>query len=271
MSGMLIWRTTALVALAVFSTGCAGTCENTAIQTATAPNGQRTAVLFERNCGATTDFTTQVSVVAAGTEASGKGNVFVADGGDHAAPWGGPWAEISWISPTRLLVRYDASARVFALSLAVLAELHLPFPYWFGPVVRVFFRTTPARDGHASRLRCLSHHILWCARRCRATPRKTVPTRASRRGDRHSRCCHRPKRPEVAGLCAFAVNGYGRGMRVVGVDTTGGPKALRVFGALVDSGAVALRVAHTFPAANASEAHRILEAGGTRGRLVLEL
>ncbi len=55
------------------------------------------------------------------------------------------------------------------------------------------------------------------------------------------------------------------------MDTTGGPEALRVFGALVDSGAVALRVAHTFPAANASEAHRILEAGGTRGRLVLEL
>ena len=38
----------------------------------------------------------------------------------------------------------------------------------------------------------------------------------------------------------------------------------------VDAGAVTLRVAQTFPAANASEAHRILEAGGTRGRLVLE-
>jgi NADPH:quinone reductase len=40
--------------------------------------------------------------------------------------------------------------------------------------------------------------------------------------------------------------------------------------ALANSGAVTLRVAQTFPAANASEAHRILEAGGTRGRLVLE-
>lgn len=39
--------------------------------------------------------------------------------------------------------------------------------------------------------------------------------------------------------------------------------------ALVDDGALTLRVARTFPASEASEAHRVLEAGGTRGRLVL--
>jgi len=33
---------------------------------------------------------------------------------------------------------------------------------------------------------------------------------------------------------------------------------------------VTLRVARTFPAEQASEAHRLLEAGGTRGRFVLE-
>jgi NADPH:quinone reductase-like Zn-dependent oxidoreductase len=40
--------------------------------------------------------------------------------------------------------------------------------------------------------------------------------------------------------------------------------------ALAESGAVTLRVARTFPAEQAPEAHRLLEAGGTRGRLVLE-
>ena len=35
-------------------------------------------------------------------------------------------------------------------------------------------------------------------------------------------------------------------------------------------GVVTLRVARTFPADQASEAHRLLEAGGTRGRFVLE-
>jgi NADPH:quinone reductase-like Zn-dependent oxidoreductase len=37
----------------------------------------------------------------------------------------------------------------------------------------------------------------------------------------------------------------------------------------VEEGAITLRVAQTFPAAEAAEAHRILEAGGTRGRLVI--
>jgi NADPH:quinone reductase len=40
--------------------------------------------------------------------------------------------------------------------------------------------------------------------------------------------------------------------------------------ALVEEGAVTLRVARVFPAASAGDAHRILQAGGTRGRLVLE-
>ena len=38
----------------------------------------------------------------------------------------------------------------------------------------------------------------------------------------------------------------------------------------VEEGAVALRVARTFPPEQAGEAHRLLEAGGTRGRLVIE-
>lgn len=39
----------------------------------------------------------------------------------------------------------------------------------------------------------------------------------------------------------------------------------------VEDGHVTLRVAQTFPGEQASEAHRILQAGGTRGRLVIEL
>ena len=39
----------------------------------------------------------------------------------------------------------------------------------------------------------------------------------------------------------------------------------------VEDGQITLRVARTFPADQASEAHRLLEAGGVRGRLVIEL
>lgn len=38
----------------------------------------------------------------------------------------------------------------------------------------------------------------------------------------------------------------------------------------VEDGAVTLRVARAFPAAEAAETHRLLQAGGTRGRLVIE-
>jgi NADPH:quinone reductase len=37
----------------------------------------------------------------------------------------------------------------------------------------------------------------------------------------------------------------------------------------VEDGVLTLRVARTFPAEQAAEAHRVLEAGGVRGRLVL--
>jgi NADPH:quinone reductase-like Zn-dependent oxidoreductase len=40
---------------------------------------------------------------------------------------------------------------------------------------------------------------------------------------------------------------------------------------LAEDGALTLRVAQTFPADQAAEAHRTLERGGTRGRLVIEL
>jgi NADPH:quinone reductase len=39
---------------------------------------------------------------------------------------------------------------------------------------------------------------------------------------------------------------------------------------LVEDGRLTLRVSRTFPAERAAEAHRLLEAGGTRGRLVIE-
>jgi len=71
--------------------------------------------LFQRDCGATTGFSTQISVMEPEEPLSGGGNVFVADAnhGAAAANWGGPWAEIQWLSPTQLLIRHDEKARVF--------------------------------------------------------------------------------------------------------------------------------------------------------------
>src|SRR5215217_3335889 len=71
-------------------------CGNEVVARVHAPSGTQEAVMFERNCGATTGFSTQISIVEAGATPRDKGDVFIASGGT-AAPWGGPWAEVRWL------------------------------------------------------------------------------------------------------------------------------------------------------------------------------
>ena len=96
---------------------CSDSCTNTVVSRKDAPLGKYTAVMFERNCGASTGFSTQISVLDIGHEPSGGGNTFRADD-DHgvafAADWGGPWAETRWLAPDHLLIRYAAGSRLFA-------------------------------------------------------------------------------------------------------------------------------------------------------------
>jgi hypothetical protein len=97
--------------------GCSPTCGNRIISSLEAPGGGRSAVLFQRNCGATTVFSTQNSVLPAAGQPE-DGNAFRADAGHEATvrlgAWGGPWAEMRWVSPRDLLIRYAAGARLFA-------------------------------------------------------------------------------------------------------------------------------------------------------------
>jgi hypothetical protein len=98
--------------------GCSDGCANTLITRADSPDGQHTAVMFQRDCEATTGFSTQVSVMENGDEPTGSGNTFRADD-DHGAAaaaagdWGGPWAEMTWLAPDHLLIRYAAKSRLF--------------------------------------------------------------------------------------------------------------------------------------------------------------
>ncbi|MDB5468956.1 MAG: hypothetical protein JWR84_516 [Caulobacter sp.] len=82
----------------------------------TAPDGRHDAVLFERSCGATTGFSSQVSIVRRGAKADGAGNVLIADD-DHgkapAAAWGGPDIDLGWTAADQLVVRHHPSARLF--------------------------------------------------------------------------------------------------------------------------------------------------------------
>jgi hypothetical protein len=91
-------------------------CGNTVLQDVPSPDGRWHAVVFARNCGATTGFSTQVSLLNGSRTATGSGNVFVADS-DHgkvpSGPGGGPVVLANWIDARTLRIRYDTGARVF--------------------------------------------------------------------------------------------------------------------------------------------------------------
>jgi hypothetical protein len=58
-----------------------GLCGNTVIEEVASPSGSMKAVLFERSCGATTGFSSQLSVVDADASLRNVGgNTFVAEG-----------------------------------------------------------------------------------------------------------------------------------------------------------------------------------------------
>jgi hypothetical protein len=76
---------------------CGDPCGNEVSQTLRSPSGKFDAVVFNRNCGATTGFNTQVSVVPAGTKLPADGgNVFIANG---TLP-----ISLTWQSDTKLQV-----------------------------------------------------------------------------------------------------------------------------------------------------------------------
>lgn len=105
--------------VAIFSLmlgACGDSCSNEVVASVASPDGAREAVMFQRDCSATSGFSTQVSIIERGEPLSGSGNTFRADD-DHGAartgPWGGSWAEMEWLASDRLLIRYAANSRLF--------------------------------------------------------------------------------------------------------------------------------------------------------------
>jgi hypothetical protein len=94
-----------------------GGCKNSVQTTVLSPNGITAAIVFERNCGATTGFSSQVSVVpASNLQFSGGGNALVADtdhGAAPSAPYGGPEIRLKWLSESRLSIAHHSKARLF--------------------------------------------------------------------------------------------------------------------------------------------------------------
>jgi hypothetical protein len=109
-----------LLLLSALSTGCLNLtdgCGNEILRAHYSPTKQLKAVVFERDCGATTGFSTQISVISANGDLPNEaGNVFVADtdhGKSPSGPGGGPPVEVEWKGESSLNIIYDNRARVF--------------------------------------------------------------------------------------------------------------------------------------------------------------
>jgi hypothetical protein len=102
-------------AFAAISSWMDGLCGNTEISRAPSPDGRYDAIIFERNCGATTGFATHVSLIPRGDPLpNAAGNLLSADldDGGSPAPWGGPRVTASWRAAGDLVVQHDPLARV---------------------------------------------------------------------------------------------------------------------------------------------------------------
>lgn len=98
-------------------------CANTVIREFPSPSGDFKATLFQRDCGATTAFTSQVSVIPGDGAVSDSGNAFVADTGHGAAragAWGGPDVDVAWEGPNQLVISHAANARILRREAKVL-------------------------------------------------------------------------------------------------------------------------------------------------------
>jgi hypothetical protein len=78
-------------------------CANPERQRVRSPNGRHDLVVYDRDCGATTDYSTQVSVLPRGATARGRGNAYV---NDHVVP-----LTVAWTSDTGAAIRYPPGLR----------------------------------------------------------------------------------------------------------------------------------------------------------------
>jgi len=92
-------------------------CGNSVVSEQVSPDGKRKLVVFSRDCGATTDFSTHASLLDVSDALPNEaGNVFAADRDHGSAPagaGGGPRVNARWLGNNRLVLVHHAGVRVF--------------------------------------------------------------------------------------------------------------------------------------------------------------
>lgn len=101
-----------LILIALLTSGCSSACENQVVDRITSPDNNKVLYIFERDCGATTDFVTHVAVLArsAAFDSDTVGNVFVADSNRGKVKF---TVRAKWISPSAIEIAYPSGSRVY--------------------------------------------------------------------------------------------------------------------------------------------------------------
>ncbi|MCC5853421.1 MAG: hypothetical protein JJU30_11325 [Alkalimonas sp.] len=93
----------------ILHTMAGGMCANEVHAEIISPNQRYKAVIFQRDCGATTDFSTQISILKAEAKLPNKsGNIFVARGHPEHFPH-----PIRWLSNTELFIEKELNGSEF--------------------------------------------------------------------------------------------------------------------------------------------------------------
>ena len=110
---MLDMRVLFFIATSAILSSCSGggySCQNELLDTVASPSGKLSAVVFTRNCGATTGENMQVSVLPRGAHSTEKGNALILD----QAPIYSTTFRPTWSSDNSVVLAIPSGARVFA-------------------------------------------------------------------------------------------------------------------------------------------------------------
>jgi hypothetical protein len=97
-------------AMALASCNVSPSCRNEPHGRSVSPNGKMAAIVYSRNCGATTGDNYQISIVPADEAPTGTGNALILDSGPSYSPHFKPM----WHGDGALTIPVPAGARVFS-------------------------------------------------------------------------------------------------------------------------------------------------------------
>lgn len=110
-------RLSALALLpALLLAGCSDSCTNEIISRHADPGSDLVAYVFIRDCGATTDYATNVAIGRRSENPADAAVIFTADA-DHGAALqeasGAIWLRAAWTAPHTLSIAYSEKSRIF--------------------------------------------------------------------------------------------------------------------------------------------------------------